>query len=68
MRRIYCCDETQHQHLLIIAQEHLKLALEHSKLQTAPERRKAIQSEIERLRAERDAILQSHAKEIPNNE
>lgn len=49
--------------LLEIARRHVKLALEHGHINTGLDRRKAIQGEIERLRAERDNILKSFEQE-----
>lgn len=50
-------DDANNKHLVQIAQRHCKLALEHSKSQTLPDRRQAIRDEIERLRTERDSLL-----------
>lgn len=45
--------------LLSIVKKHCKLALEHGRRDTLPERREAIRAEIERLRAERNCLLKS---------
>jgi len=50
-------DDVDTQALMEIAVRHVKLALEHSKANTSLDRRKAIQSEIQALRATREAIL-----------
>lgn len=50
-------DDATTQRLIQIAQSHCKLALEHSKANTLPDRREAIRSEIKRLRAERDELI-----------
>nr|WP_256832018.1 hypothetical protein [Paenibacillus sp. Pae15] len=52
-------DDATTQSSLKIAQRHCKLALEHSKANTLPKRREAIRAEIGRLRAERNALLES---------
>lgn len=45
--------------LLDIARRHCKLALEHGRTNTSPERRRAIQDEIQALRNARTALLSS---------
>lgn len=50
-------DVTMQQMLTQIARKHLKLALEHSELQTTKQRREAIRNEIIALRIECDIIL-----------
>ena len=50
-------DDVTTQRLIQIAQRHIKLALEHSKPNTLPDRREAIKQDIQGLRAERDALL-----------
>ncbi|SDJ79546.1 hypothetical protein [Paenibacillus naphthalenovorans] len=64
MTRLYIeLDDATTQRLIQIAQRHCKLALEYSKENTYPERREAIQAEIGRLRAQRDALLESFKQE-----
>lgn len=50
-------DEATTKRLIQIAQHHIKLALEHSKPNTLPDRRKAIKQDIQRLREERDTLF-----------
>lgn len=45
--------------LLDIARAHVKLALEYSDTNTLPCRREAIKADIQRLRVERDGILEN---------
>lgn len=45
------------QHLLSLTQRHLKLAVEHSRRETTPERRAEIREFIEAIRSERDTII-----------
>jgi hypothetical protein len=47
--------------LLNIARLHVKLALEHSNKNTLPCRKEVIRAEIQRLRMERDRILERKA-------
>ncbi|KRE94915.1 hypothetical protein ASG89_31995 [Paenibacillus sp. Soil766] len=56
-------DNVTTQRLLQIAQSHCKLALEHSKANTLPNRREAIRAEIGRLRMEREALIASFMQE-----
>ncbi|MNB82483.1 hypothetical protein D3C81_887430 [compost metagenome] len=44
--------------LLDIARAHVKLAVEFSNTNTLPSRKEAIKAEIQRLRTERDGILE----------
>lgn len=50
-------DDVTAQRLVVLTRRHSKLALEHIGKDTHSERRKAIQVEIERLRVERDCLL-----------
>lgn len=52
-------DPTTEQHLLSLTQRHLKLAIEHGRRQTSPNRRAEIGKEIKAIRAERDYIIAS---------
>ncbi|GIP25399.1 hypothetical protein J23TS9_05290 [Paenibacillus sp. J23TS9] len=56
-------DDATNSCLVQIAQYHCKLALEHSKSNTLPERRESIKNEIQCLRAERDALLKMIRRE-----
>lgn len=56
-------DDVTAQKLVDIARRHCKLVIEFGGKDTLPERRKAIQAEIERLRAERNYILASFEQE-----
>ncbi|OMD89313.1 hypothetical protein BSK49_13090 [Paenibacillus odorifer] len=51
-------DAAIHSALLDIAILHVNLALEHSKKNTLPCRKEVIRAEIQRLRLERDRILE----------
>lgn len=51
-------DDTAAGKLVSIARLHCKLALEHSRATTTPDRRKAIVKQIESLRAAREAVLE----------
>ena len=48
--------------LIEIIRRHCKLALEHGRATTSPDRRKAIIKEIESLRMARNAILERFTK------
>lgn len=52
-------DPVIEQHLFSLTQRHLKLAVEHGRRQTSPDRRAEIGKEIEAIRAERDSIVAS---------
>lgn len=54
---IWIMDDESSDKLLAIIQAHLRLVKEHLCYDTLPERKQAIRSEIERLRAERELIL-----------
>lgn len=56
-------DDVTAQRLVELTRRHSKLALEHIGKDTHTERRKAIQAEIKRLRAERDCLLKSVKEE-----
>ncbi|ASA23383.1 hypothetical protein [Paenibacillus donghaensis] len=54
-------DVAIHSLLLDIARLHVKFALEHSDKNTLPSRKEVIRAEIQRLRMERDRILERKA-------
>lgn len=54
-------DEDMARRLLENARRHVRLALEYSRANTLPERRKVIQREIEALRADREALISQYA-------
>lgn len=62
MMVIHYVDDTTTYRLVQIAQRHIKLALGQSKPNTLPYRRIAIKQDIQRLRAERDALLKVSSK------
>ncbi|THF73223.1 hypothetical protein [Cohnella fermenti] len=52
--------------LLSIARLHCKLAIEHGKVGTMPERRRQIIEEIQSLRAMRDDLIAEWRKDVKN--
>ncbi|WP_155971862.1 hypothetical protein [Paenibacillus sp. Soil522] len=56
-KSLFTIDDSVTHSLQQIARNHLKLTLEHSSATTTTERRKAIMSEVEVLKVQRDNLL-----------